>query len=184
MFGLTIGGVYGADRARLHDGLRHLAADQLRPWRHYHDRRLLGVLPGPPLRHARASSTPIRSWRWPASSLAVDGGVHGHRADRRAHLLPAVPPCRHARAADLRDRRVLRAPAHLPRHVRLERPLLSRSRLDGGQDRLLRLLGADGAADRDRDRARSPCSCSISSCRRPGWAWRCGPSRRIATRRR
>ena len=40
---------------------------------------------------------------------AVDGGVHRDGADRRADLLPAVPPCRVARAADLRHRRLLRA---------------------------------------------------------------------------
>ena len=66
---------------------------------------------------------------------AVDGGVHRDGADRRADLLPAVPPCRVARAADLRDRRLLRAPAHVPRHVRHQCPLLSRSRMDEGRDR-------------------------------------------------
>ena len=44
-----------ADRARLHDGLRRPAPDQLRPWRHRHDRRILRILPGAQLRPQRLS---------------------------------------------------------------------------------------------------------------------------------
>ena len=126
-----------ADRARLHDGLRHPAAHQLRARRHHDGRRLQRLLP----RHVAGSGRDPRCV--PAAGDARhhgarDGGVFGHRADRRADLLSAVPPRQVAGAADLRDRRLVLPPARVSRHVRIDDPLLSRPGMDEGTARCVR----------------------------------------------
>ena len=142
-----------ADRARLHDGLRHPAAHQLRARRHHHGRRLQRLLP-------RLVARPGRDpRRLPAAGHACDhgardGGVRGHRADRRAHLLPPVPSREDPGAADLRDRRLVLPPARVPRHVRIDHPFIPGPGVDEGHRRPARLRDPAGAADRDRDRAR------------------------------
>ena len=107
LFGLTIGGVY----ALIALGYT-MVYGILRLINFAHgDITMTGAfsayLPGAQPRSRRLSrqlSDPVDD----GDHAAVDGGVHRDGADRRADLLPAVPPCRVARAADLRHRRLLR----------------------------------------------------------------------------
>ena len=108
-----------AHRARLHDGLRHPAHDQLRPRRDLHDRRFrratsrpsflrnIGLLNASPL----ASVVSIALMMVVAAVVAAARGP-GHRARRLSAAAQLAP----AGAAHRRHRRLVLPPVHRARH--------------------------------------------------------------------
>ena len=115
-----------AHRAGLHDGLRDHRADQLRPRRRVHGRRVrqpwcfltVARLHG---RHRRTSGPagrrPVR--RRSSCRCGVMGVIGvAHRAVR----LPAAPPCPAPRTADHRDRRLVHPAERRPLVLRTGRP--------------------------------------------------------------
>ncbi len=108
----------GADRDRLHAGLRHHRADQLRPRRRVHDRLVHGqrLLDGD-----RAGAHDQRRGDGPGAAAHADGDDArvrpAQRADRACRL-PSAAPCTQAGAADHRGRLLL--------HPAERRPVVAR----------------------------------------------------------
>ena len=111
---LTIGGDLRPDRARLHDGLRHHRAHQLRPRRSLHVRlvRRRGALLTT-LGFTGAITDPLAAGRRRSCSPSGLDAGHGRRRRRdRAPRLPAPAQRPAPGPADHRDRRVVHPPEH------------------------------------------------------------------------
>ena len=141
----------GADRDRLHDGLRDRRADQLRPRRGLHDRlagrlRVLEHDRRRP-RHGRPAADP-RPRPDPDHRL---GGERRPRGDDRARRLPPAPRRAEAGAADHRGRLLVHPPERRPavdRRLAEERP---------GSDRVAGHAASPSAGSRSPTATRSRC---------------------------
>ena len=145
------------DRAGLHDGLRHPAADQLRPRRRLHARRVLRPATRRALLHAGAATPSLgrrcsccsTAW-WSAALVGLRDRALAYQPVRKSPRLDGADH-RHRRVAAARERRRARCSAPTPSSSRRSSPEEHRSsgwasRITNQQ--LIVLVGLDRADGR------------------------------------